>query len=145
MSVVCGALLFGAESFLKKLGLDLFMADYRKYIGVAFIGVNVLLFSHVFSYSYEHVRKKINNRRYLKKCKERLHSLTPQEKSILSGYVFNNTRSQDFECTDGVVLGLEEAKIIYRASDLSSFFTDFPYIIRSWAWDYLKENPDLLK
>lgn len=145
VGVVSGALLFGPDLFLKRLGLDLFIADYRKYIGVVFLGVNVLLLAHVFSFTYSYFSKKVGDIRFLRKRRKRLHSLTDEEKSILSGYISNNTRSQDFECTNGVVLGLEMEKIIFRVSSLSSYFTNFPYNIQPWAWEYLKENPELLK
>lgn len=145
VAVVSGALLFGPDLFLKRLGLDLFIADYRKYIGVVFLGVNVLLFAHIFSFTYSYFSKIVENILFLQKRRKRLHSLTDEEKSILSGYISNNTRSQDFECTNGVVLGLEMEKIIFRVSDLSSYFTNFPYNIQPWAWEYLKKNPELLK
>jgi len=144
VSVVCGSILFGPEFLLKKLGLDIFIADYKKFIGVAFLGVNVLLFAHIFSFIYSFFNKKIKTVFYFKKRRKRLHSLTPDEKNILSYYIFNNTRSQILESTDGVVLGLEHEKIIYRASDLSSYFTQFPYNIQPWAWDYLNKNRYLL-
>lgn len=44
-----------------------------------------------------------------------------------------------------VVLGLETEKIIYRASSLSSYYTNFPYNIQPWAWEYLNQHPDLLE
>lgn len=143
--MVSGALLFGPDLFLKRLGLDLFIAEYRKYIGVVFLGVNVLILAHVFVFIYSYFSKIIKNMLFLRAKRKRLYSLTDEEKRILSGFVSKNTRSQDLECTNGVVLGLEIEKIIVRVSSLSSYFTEFPYNIQPWAWEYLKEHPELLK
>jgi len=127
-SIVAGSLLFGPDPLLKKLGLDLFIADYKKFIGVAFLCVNALLFAHFIGFLFAKINKKWKNRKFLKQCRARLHSLTPDEKKILSGYVVNNTRSQILDYRDGVVSGLEAEKIIGRASSLSSYHTSFPYI-----------------
>lgn len=82
ISIVTGSLLFGPNPFLEKLGFDLFIADYRKYIGVVFLGVNVLLFAHILGFLYETVNKKWKNKKFLEKRKERLYSLTTDEKNF---------------------------------------------------------------
>lgn len=76
--------------------------------------------------------------------RKRLHQLTSDEKSILREYIEGQTRTQYLNVNDGVTAGLQDARIIYRASSVSTGMFRFPYNIVDAAWDYLNQYPDLL-
>ena len=74
-----------------------------------------------------------------------LYQLTIQEKNILSGYIDDDTKTQELSIMSGVVKGLEYAGVIYRSTDLGSAAgASFDYNIQPWAWHYLKDNLELL-
>ena len=145
IAIVLGLLLFGPAIILKKLALEPFYADYRKYIGFVFLIAIVLLLLLALSFLYTYFQKRLTSKRNLQQQQQRLLSLTPEEKEILSRHTSNNTKTQYFDLYDGVVSGLEQEGIIFRSANLSRHTTCFAYNISSWAWVYLNKNPHLLE
>ncbi len=145
ISVIGALLLFGPNTFIIRLGLDVFIKDYRKFIGIIFLAVNILLLAHFFDAGYFYYQIKIKNYIRLIKGKEKLHNLTPQEKKVLIVYINQNTMSQYLDLNSGSTFDLEKEQIIFRSSCFSHDDTFFDYNIKPWARDYLKENPDLIK
>lgn len=141
LSIVSGFVLFGPTSINKGLGLDLFLNDYRKFVGVFFLLTVFLLFAHIIGFLKERYEKHKNN----KKLRKRLFDLTDEEKKVLSQYLDDNTRTEYFNFTDGVILGLVDEYILYRVSNSSDMPPVFPFNIQPWAWDYLRKHPELLK
>lgn len=88
--------------------------------------------------------RKINDYHFWKARKKRLHRLSAEEKQILRAYIERQTRSLNLDVMSGVVNGLEQETIIYRASSLGHLMAGFAYNIQPWAWDYLNEHRDLL-
>jgi len=82
---------------------------------------------------------------FARRGRERLRNLTAEERELLAKYVDGGTRSQDLDIRDGVVQGLADAGILYRSASVSKFYTSFAHNIQPWAWDYLTENPALLR
>ena len=142
---IVGLTLWGPNRFVTGLGLQEFIDDYRKWIGVAFL----VLLGIALPNAVESVRQQVSrwrrNRRWLREAKERLHDLTDGEKQVLSGYITDNTRTQNLDMTSGVTSGLVSESVIYQASNLSVGLTIFAYNIQPWAWDYLREHPELLE
>jgi len=68
------------------------------------------------------------------------------EKAVLARYLADDTTTIAFDFRDGIVNGLIAKNILYRASQGSNPFShDFDVNIQSWAWEYLKNHPELLK
>ena len=141
LSIVSGIVLYGPNSISEGLGLDLFLNDYRKFVGVFFLLTVFLLFAHIIGFLKIKYEKHTNS----KKLKKRLFELTVIEKKILSKYIDNNTRTEYFNFTDGVILGLVHEHVLYRTSNISDNPPVFPFNIQPWAWDYLRKHPELLK
>lgn len=81
--------------------------------------------------------------------KDSLQRLSAEEKAYLRGYILDNTKTQYFEVTDGVVQGLVAAKILYRSASITgryskSYIPMIAYNIQPWAWEYLNKHPELL-
>ena len=73
-----------------------------------------------------------------------LDSLSNDEKELLSSYINKGTKTRYFHPSDGIVGGLGEAYILFRASEIKNFVDNYPFNIRPWAWNYLRENKHLL-
>ena len=78
-------------------------------------------------------------------AERRLHDLTDEEKNVLRDYIHRGSRTHYLEMNNGVTAGLVAAAVIHQASPMSVRRTIFPYNIQPWAWDYLREHPELLE
>ena len=94
---------------------------------------------------FEYARDKIRERLDVYHIKKWLKNLSDDEKDILKGYISKNNRSEVFAMSDGVVGGLIAKGILYRPSVVSHGLEYFSYNIQDIAFDYLKDNPTLLK
>jgi Super-infection exclusion protein B len=142
-ALISGTLLFANESILIHLGIKEFVQKYKMWIGLSFIVSLGLLIPNVLLNIWRNVQRGIKHRRIIRLRKEKLRNLTPEEKIILSKYFKDNTKTCYFSITDGRIRELEFYKIIYRASNVG-WGGSFAYNIQPWAWDYLKEHPELL-
>jgi Super-infection exclusion protein B len=143
--VVSALMLWGPSWFISGLGLEEFIAEYRKYLGVAFLPFLVATLPTLIQLAVSAMKKRWQQVIWLKNGKKRLNELTPQEKELLRYYIYGNTRTKVLDMADGVTSGLETEGIIYRAASVSHGLTRFSYNIRPWAWQYLKENEYLLE
>ncbi len=146
LCLATGLLLFGKPSWLLTLGLHSFVDKQRAWIGIIFIVGASLLLAHAGVTLINRIWKWWNRKQRIKHGQKRLQCLTSEETEILIGYLGKGTRSQYLSMASGVVSGLVSEGIIYRSVNLSC--TDgisFAYNIQPWAWDYLMENPELIK
>jgi hypothetical protein len=144
LGAVCGLLLFTNDVILNKLGLKVFVNNYRTQVGLTFLICLIFVITDFAIYIGKTVNK--FHRWYKNKTYgiKRLKKLTTEEKLLLKRYIDNNTRSIKFPLDNGIVNELEFYDIIYRASDIGRQVTGFPYNIQPWAWDYLNKHKKLL-
>ena len=122
-----------------------FVAAYRSWIGVVFLVTGSILATHAALVPWGGIRGWLMNLRATRTRRERLHDLTPDETRILVRYIEGNTRTQNLDIKSGVVSGLEEAGIIYRAADMGDLMRGFAYNIQPWAREYLMRHRSLLE
>ena len=77
--------------------------------------------------------------------KKALHNLSQAEKEVLSKYIDEDTPTQYFTIQNGVINELVAKGILYRPSIAGYGSGRFAYNIQPWAWNYLREHPELLK
>jgi hypothetical protein len=142
--IVSGLMLWGPPQFVTGLGLASFIQVYRMYLGVAFLFFAVATVPRLVANIVSWPLHAIQERRAGKQRIARLSDLSPQEKALVCHFLVNDTRSVTLSYTDGLTQGLVHAGIIYRASNLSQGGTRFAYNIQPWAWDYLREHPEIL-
>lgn len=142
--IATAILLFSSEKILASLGLGSFVNDFRSYIGVLFLVTFCISAVTLVFKIAAFIKPWATQAFWIRQHARRLHSLTPDEKAILSQYIVNNTRSQSLSVQSGTVNALVAEKIIFRASSLGSL-SGFDYVIQPWAWEYLKKNPNLLE
>jgi len=140
-----GSLLFLPDNALGVLGLVQLRATYRGWIGSLFVLSAALLLSHPLAAWGGRIGAWLSEKEFVRVSRKRLLQLTPVEKKILRGFVAENTRTQTLNFMDGVVSGLESAHIIYRASNAGTMDGSFAYNMQPWAWEQLKNKPELLK
>ena len=146
--IVSALLLWGPDAFKDGLGLNLFIAEYRKWIGVVFLFFLVVGLLPVVPFFVRLVKDKHKINQQILWSKNRLKDLTSGEKEILKYYIVNNTRSQDLDIQNGEVSKLISDGFLYPASNMSygdrrGSFT-FPININDWTWDYLRKERELL-
>lgn len=138
-------LLFGPDRALKYISVYDFAQNYRQWIGI----VLVVFIALLLVYGAKEIILWIWNMMILKKALktslQRLHALTEEEKQILRFYIAKETKTNVLCIDDGVVQGLVSAGIIYRSSNIGTMYRGFAHNIFDFAWDYLHENPHLLK
>ena len=140
IATVTGFILLAPNSMIERFGLLQYREKGKLYFAIAFFILSAIIIASGFDHAERLYRGFFADRAREK----RLHSLTDEEIKILSGYITEKTRTCYLDINDGVVSGLVIAKIIYRSSNISSFFTTFAYNIQPWAWEYLNKNRHLL-
>jgi hypothetical protein len=88
--------------------------------------------------------KRRKQRAKLKSLQSELNNLSLEEKAVLASYIAHNTKTIHLGMNSGLAGGLEAAGIIFRSSNIGSMGTGIAYNIQPWAWDYLREHPELL-
>ena len=144
IALFCFGGIIAPDSLLLKLGVLNIRESSKQWLPIVFWLSLALLISHAFFGLFPFFKGRLNGWIIVHRGKKRLNDLTREEKEILRGYVEGNTMTQTFDCTDGAVLALENEHIIYRASELSQGFTDFPFNIQPWARQHLNKNARLL-
>lgn len=80
---VLGLILFLPEEYAKTLAVDGFRDEYRVFLGPAFLLTLSFCAARIFNFFMQGYRQKLA----LKKRREALHSLTPEEKGYLIPYI----------------------------------------------------------
>ena len=140
IGIVGAIVLFSPDSVVNKLGMLKYRDEGKPYFGA----ILLLCIALTIASGIGAVGEKINDYRFLRAIKKRLHRLSPEEKQLLRTYIERQTRSLNLDVTSGIVNGLEQETIIYQASSIGHLMSGFAYNIQPWAWDYLNEHPRLL-
>jgi hypothetical protein len=145
LALVSIFLLIAPENITKTLGWENFVTEYKPWIGLVALVSTALLLSHGLAKVAPLVMDTIMEKRSIKKCKEYLKHLTPDEKLILSDYMLLETKTTYLNIQDGVVNGLVDAGIIYRASNVGYWHTGLAHNLQDWAWEELNKHPEYLQ
>jgi len=144
LSLFTGFLLFAPAKWLFVFGLVGFVSDYRSWFGLAFLLSTALLLSAAIMAMWELAKRKWDASKLMSRWQRRLHNLSEREKDILRRYIEEETRTQYWQASDGVVGGLVDEQVLYRARNLSRMGGYFACNIQPWAWEYLNEHRKLL-
>lgn len=140
ITFVLSIILFSPSSWIEQLNLSEFRANYGAWLGPVFLLVTAILVSRMFKFFSQAVGGFQENRERL----EILKNLTSDEKSYLKIFLENDTSTISREISDGVICSLESKRVVYRSSNLSSYWKTFPYSLYPWARKILKKKPALL-
>ena len=143
IALFCFATLAVPDQLLRGINFYPYTGSSRQWLYIVLLLSVCLLTSHLFFSFFSVFKNRLNGWLIVYRGKKRLKDLTKVEKEILRCYIEKDTMTQTFFCTDGAVLALEYAHIIYRASSLSQGHTNFPFNIQPWARQHLNRNPEL--
>jgi hypothetical protein len=144
LSLLSGFLLFASPQTTDIFGLTHFVTQYRPIIGIIFLLSSTLVISSWGLSGFGWLKSKLLQRAKAKNRRKRLHNLTFEKKSILSGYINNQTRTQYLDMGSGIVNELDLSGIIYRSSIVADAVDSWSYNIQPWAWEYLNQHPELV-
>lgn len=146
---VTGLLLWGPELINTGLGLDLFIEEYRIWVGVAFLFFLATGLLPVFPWLFETAANRHKERRFLRQQLRFLGKLTQDEKGVLRLFIDNGTKAQDLNIQDGVVRRLMKIRFLHLAYTISyggrKGSHTFPVAIDDWVWDEIKRSPEYLE
>lgn len=142
--VVLAILLWGPQWLVSGLGMSVILSQDRLYFGLLFTVLLGMVLSDLISLTLSGPINRLEQVRWRRSKAKRLHDLTAHEKLILKRYLDQNTRTQYLNVADGVVTGLVHEEILYRSTNIGHLLTGFAYNIQPWAFDYLRQHPELL-
>ncbi len=136
-------LLFLPAKIVEKLKLDEFIAEYGKYVGLAFIFCSAFLIVTLVSF----LTKRGKSKRYIKSIEETIlksiNNLDSHEKALLREFVINGKSALQLPFDNDTVQGLVNKHVIYQISDTGFAYRDgmfFSYSITGFADDHLTNN-----
>jgi len=140
------ALFFGVVKFIPKewaeaLSITSIRTGYASWIGLGFLAFVIMNALHFVGWS--------NRKRQVgivRKSREaRLRTLTRAEKIVLRNFLEEKSRSALLSHTDGVVLGLVEATVLWKPPAPTARGYHCAFNLQNWAWEYLNTHPDCLE
>lgn len=134
------ALLFIPDEWLNRISLLAFKTMHSETIGLAFLVSAIATLIQLALWFKNDLWDEFWFRKNMEK---QLHELTPPEKQIMCGYVLNQTRTQYFPLSDGIITGLGKAGILYRPNGAGEYMR-YPCNIHPWAYKYLIQNEHLI-
>ncbi len=145
VALASGLLLFSPAGLSKVLALDPILQSYGPWVGAAFLLSVALLVAHGLAWLFTSRSSPLRMWWHFRRRRGSLKDLSPEEKEILRLYLTGDTVSHSFEIHDGVVSSLVQKRILWRASEIASSYTTFPFNIQPWARKYLRKRPDVLR
>ena len=144
--IFCILVILIPVEFLKKTGLLELRNEYNTLIWVALFLSSSLLFSHFLFQTFPSFLNLAKKKKSNFLAKQRLKSLTEDEKIILRKYFKDDIRVQEISIYHGIKTDLANFGIIYQSSSaVQPAHHTFEYSISAWAHSYLKKHPGLLK
>jgi hypothetical protein len=121
---------------------SLFLLPERPAGVVAFI----TSFSLLWSLARRYYARRTQQQRQLEEQQRRIMtitSLTPTEYRYLLKYITSYSPTATFSPADGVVAGLVDKRILYKANAQLNKAGEQAFNIHAWAYDYLAQHQDL--
>lgn len=137
-------LTFIPQEMAQTMKIEDFRNTYQSYISICIIIAGAYYLFSITCWSINKIKKKIHSPEkiaidYMKRY------MTVDEMALLiekyydaKNNIFRSTAT--IELSDGRKAALESKFILYRASNISSFFTEFPYNLQPFALEFLNKN-----
>ena len=124
------------------LGIKDFRIQYRQWISLLTLLAGVFLLCHVIRRTYQFVSLQRQKRKLKQIVLNQLSSLSPPEKIILYFCIRSNSQTVYAPHGNSFLQSLCSKGIMSSASGTGSILS-WPYTVISWAWEYLKNHPDI--
>lgn len=137
-----GFILFVPSDALEVFGLATLRKEFAWLFGIFCLASSALLISSGLVFVCEWLYGLWESRSAEKELAQIIRNLSDQEKDVLRQYIEENITTLYFSFNNGVVGGLVAKNILFRSADVG--YGKFPYNVQPWAWEMLKEYPELL-
>lgn len=144
IAIATGIVLFSPTDLIVRFGLTEIRDTYKPFIGLGFVSSLSLVTASATFAAIKWVRTRIKWKSNLSKSQRYLHNLTNEEADILRAYLGTQTKTLQLPIGSGVVQGLVNNHIIYRAANVGNLIDGIAFNIQPWAWEYLTVNLHLL-
>ena len=145
ITTVAAFALFAPDAWANALGLQVLRANWRPWVGVAFLGSGLGVayrFTEQRLHGAERARLRDQRRAHLL---EQLQHLTHHEKRILRAYVEQRVRVMYQGVNDTAASGLRSLHLLVRAEgEPYGVLGNFPHRVHPAAWDHLLAHPELV-
>ncbi len=132
----------GAKDYL---GISQIVAPYRGWVALAGIASGVIWVASCSHRPLDIISKWARGKYQLwhmdRKGPRILRELSRQEKRYIADYIKNDVTTKTWNCTNGVINGLQLKGVVYQASNISGLRTD--YNLKPWVTRAIQKNPDL--
>jgi hypothetical protein len=141
VAVICLALLCSGAGALESLGLQ----EYRAWISIALLAALAITVAQLLNWITMRAAWLWRQRSQQQAALDRLLSLTPSEKVVLSVFVANQSRTVSLDPDMPGVLSLVHSQIISRVAGGPRRSMYCNYLIADWAWEHLQLYPSIFE
>lgn len=143
--VTCLVVIFAPAYLPDVTGLKEFKQATSPWIGgILVISASALVTNFLWKIS-EIIKPVLQEKILIHRSKSGLNNITEEEKLILRKYIFDGEAYVSMPVSNGTINLLERKMVVSRASELSSHYTNFHYILQPWAREYLEKNLNLIE
>jgi hypothetical protein len=143
IALIATTLIVAPSSVTNALGITSFVIESRMWIGIVCVVAWIILVTHILWDFKDRISDWLDQHCLLRAGKMALQHLTPEERLLLASFISKQSKTQTLRIQSGVVAGLEQAGILYRAASLGNM-NGFDYNLQQWAWEELTARPELL-
>lgn len=143
VAIVCFTVVLLPKPCREYLGYDELIKSYRGWISLGGICAGLYGLTMLMADGLSWILGKCREWRLSRNAKNILIELSSDEKECLAKYVKQDVSSLDFNLGDGIINGLEEKHIVYRAADICTRGYYFAFNLRPWVLKAFKQYPDL--
>lgn len=141
LAIVSILVLWMPTEYATTLGIEAIREDHRQYFGIGLLIVTAMLMARLLSWTAEqykrHKQRKVN--------RNRLRTLTSDEKGYLSPFVLEEVSCLYLDPTDGIAGMLRRKGILYVTNNSFDILEGMPHAIQPWALRYLRSNLQLIE
>ncbi len=143
IAIVTAIILFAPISFLTQLGLDTLSRDVTIVIGLVFLLSITLILTILFSYIFEHLRKRKIIKEKINDCR----MLNDKQKEIMKKMMQSKDRANFLKSTDGDVVFLKSKGLICRPEQTADIHmvssNTYEFCPQPWVVEIWLKNPKL--
>jgi len=137
VALLTWAVLLLPQSIFVFLHFDNLRTTYLQVIGIlAFVATFSFLFGLMYK-CYTTIANNWKNKQISRQRENLLCNLTPTEYKRLYKYLENQSHTATFDLYDGVVAGLVDKGVLYKADAKANKAGEQDFNINPWAYDYL--------
>jgi hypothetical protein len=142
IAIATGLSILNPFNFMEQLGILQFIDQNKTYISIIFLLSSAFVLTDFFYTIFKWFQKRASLGQKQKVLHKGLQKLSIREKEVLIQYIASREKTLNFSTRNTTVIGLENQKILSRASTGDILF--WPFTIHPKVWEYLNDHPEVL-